>query len=304
MKYLHVKYRFDSEDEKRGMIEACEHNFAKQIDVLSSAVSDSDSLRAITLCGPTCSGKTTICNRLTETLSEAGKNVRLISIDDFFKDRAELNREAIDLNVEIDYDSPQSLDLSCLQKCVEDIGNLKSVAIPVYDFRTGTRQGYREMDIGEGDIILFEGIQALYPEFRSLLNGMNTLSVFASVENGYNAGGEKFTPREIRLVRRIVRDYRFRSAPPAFTFYLWKSVSENEEKNIFPYVDSADVRINTELSYELSAIKNDIMAVLSLVPNDSEYHHAAEALAGKFKNIESVPIEYIPKNSFFREFIG
>ena len=101
-----------------------------------------------------------------------------------------------------------------------------------------------------------------------------------------------------------MRDYRFRSAPPAFTFYLWKSVSENEEKNIFPYADKADVRINTELSYELSAIRNDITAILSLVPNDSEYRHVAEALARKFKNIESVPTEYIPEDSFFRDFIG
>lgn len=302
--YLRIKYKFDSEEEKIGMIEASEHSFNSQIDAIVRRVKDMPTLSVLTLCGPTCSGKTTICRRLTESLSGEGRRVKLISIDDFFKDREELNRSCTELSGKIDYDSPAALDFEGLGHFIDDLFDGRDAYLPVYDFNVGKRSDHIVMRREEGDILLFEGIQALYPEFTRLLSGHSVLSIYAGVEDGYDVGGVRFTPREIRFVRRIVRDLKFRSAPPAFTFYLWSGVAENEDENIFPNRQKADVFVNTALPYELSAIKHELLSVLEKIPKESEFKGAGEALAQKFDKIEPIDTEYVPKESFFREFIG
>lgn len=303
-KYLRVKYEFESEEEKRAMVEASEHNFFARLDSLCDRVTASDGLEAITLCGPTCSGKTTVCGRITAAVAAEGRSVLVVSIDDFFKDREELNRSSSALSGEIDYDSPSALDFDYLEKAVDDLFAGRTANIPVYDFHTGKRVSYKPVTRSNGDILLFEGIQVLYPEFTKLLVGHKTLSVYTSVEHGYDVGGERFSSREIRLIRRIVRDYKFRNSPPAFTLYLWKSVIENEDKNIFPNREKADIFVNSALLYELSAIKNELLPILDQIPSDSEYRKIGEELAEKFERIETISTSYIPTDSIFREFIG
>lgn len=302
--YLRIKYEFDSEEEKKVMIEACEHRFGSQIDAIMQIIKSHKYLSVLTLCGPTCSGKTTICRRLTESLSGEGRCVKLISIDDFFKDREELNRSCTELSGKIDYDSPSALDLDGLGKFIDDLFGGRDAYLPVYDFNVGKRASHTVMRREDGDILLFEGIQALYPEFTRLLAGHEVLSIYAGVEDGYNVGGVKFSPREIRFARRIVRDFKFRSSPPAFTFYLWDGVVENEDKNILPNRERADVFVNTALPYELSAIKRELLSVLEKIPSDSEFYDDGKALARKFEKIEEIDTAYVPKESFFREFIG
>lgn len=303
-KYLRVKYTFESEEEKKAMVEASEHSFFAGLDSLCDRVTATDGLEAVTLCGPTCSGKTTVCGRITAAVAAEGRSVLVVSIDDFFKDREELNRSSSMLSGKIDYDSPSALDFEYLEKAVGDLFSGRTANIPIYDFHTGKRISYKPVTRLRGDILLFEGIQVLYPEFAKLLVGHKTLSVYTSVEHGYDVGGEKFSSREIRLIRRIVRDYKFRNSPPAFTLYLWKSVTENEDKNIFPNREKADVFINSALLYELSAIKNELLPILDQIPADSEYREIGEKLAEKFEKIETISTSYIPTDSIFREFIG
>lgn len=303
-KYLPVKYQFSSEDEKKAMIYASEHSFSAELDRVIGEVLSDPTLPVLTLCGPTCSGKTTLCNRLTKALTDAGRQAKLISIDDFFLDREELNRAAANFGGEIDYDSAASLDFPALEKCISELDRTGKTEIPHYNLHTGKRDSYRTVEQKEGDLLIYEGIQTLYPEFTALIDSVRHLSVFTSVENGYTAAGNRFSPREIRFIRRLVRDNRFRNAPPQFTYYLWKSVCENENQNILPHSGKADLTVNTALKYELSAVKNELTAVLDLVPPESEYFEASRELLAKFEKIQPIDPSYIPADSIFREFIG
>lgn len=286
------------------MVLAGETTLDSELDrVISTVLADSN-LPVLTICGPSCSGKTTLCNRLTDALTSQGRQAKLVSIDDYFRDREELNREASDFGGEIDYDSIEALDLAALEQSVRELSERGRTEIPHYNLHSGKRDGCRELTWEKGDLIIFEGIQTLYPEFVAMLDRIEHLAVYTSVENGYRAGGHRFSPREIRFIRRIVRDFRFRNAPPQFTYYLWKSVGENEEKNIFPNAPKADLTVNTALGYELSAVKNDLLNVLSRIPEGSSYSKHGRELAAKFDKIESIRTDYIPENSIFREFIG
>lgn len=303
-KYLPVKYQFSSEDEKKAMVNASEHTFSAELDRVIQRVLSDPTLPVLTLCGPSCSGKTTLCNRLTRALSDAGRQAKLISIDDFFLDREELNRAAANFGGEIDYDSVASLDLPTLEKCISELDKTGVTAIPHYDLHTGKRDSYRPVVRNEGDLLIFEGIQTLYPQFTVLIDSVRHLSVYTSVENGYTAAGNRFTPREIRFIRRIVRDFHFRNAPPQFTYYLWKSVCENEDQSIFPNSGKADLTVNTALTYELSAVKTELEAVLHRIPPESEYYETSRELLQKFEKIQPIDTAYIPEDSIFREFIG
>lgn len=303
-KYLPVKYQFSSEDEKKAMVYASEHTFSAELNRVIQRVLSDPTLPVLTLCGPSCSGKTTLCNRLTRALTDSGRQAKLISIDDFFLDREELNRTATNFGGEIDYDSAASLDLLALEKCISELANVGRTEVPHYNLHTGKRDSFRPLERKDGDLLIFEGIQTLYPEFTAMVDSVRHLSVYTSVEKGYSVAGNRFSPREIRFVRRIVRDFHFRNAPPQFTYFLWKSVCENEDRNIFPNAGKADLTVNTALTYELSAIKVELEAVLSHVPPESDFFSDSRELLEKFEKIQPIDSSYVPSDSIFREFIG
>lgn len=298
-----VKCRFADRSEKIAAVRAGEAAFSAQLAAVEGRLLSEPDLPAMTLCGPSCSGKTTLCLRLTKSLERAGRHAKLISVDDFFRDREELNRKASHFGGRIDYDSADALDLDCLRRCVAELSQKGETELPVYSLHSGKREGYRRLTRREGDLLIFEGIQTLYPEFIGMMGGLRYLSVFTHVGVGYNAGGFSFSPREIRFIRRIVRDYHHRSSPPAFTFYLWKSVTENEDKNIFPNAGKADLTVNSALPFELSAIRNDLLSILDKIDRESEYYGQGRALAAKFDGIDPIERDLIPENSIFREFI-
>lgn len=301
---LPVPCRFTDEAEKRRAVEAGEAAFSAELNRVTDRLLTDPTLPAMTLCGPSCSGKTTLCQRLTETMEKSGRRTKLISVDDFFKDREELKRQAANFGGKIDYDSADALDLDTLRRCIEDLAEKGETMLPVYGFHSGKREGCRPLTLEDGDLLIFEGIQTLYPEFTTLIGELRHLSVFTHVGTGYDACGTLFSPREIRFIRRIVRDYHHRNAPPAFTYYLWQSVILNEDRNIFPNADKADLTVNSALPYELSAIKNELLPILAKIPKESEYFALGSALAAKFDGIDPIGRDLIPADSIFREFIA
>lgn len=298
-----VKCRFADRSEKIAAVRAGEAAFSAQLSAVEGRLLADPDLPAMTLCGPSCSGKTTLCLRLTKSLSQAGRTAKLISVDDFFKDREELNRKAAHFGGKIDYDSADALDLDSLRRCIGELSQKGETDLPVYSLHSGKREGYRRLVREEGDLLIFEGIQTLYPEFIDMMRDFRHLSVFTHVGIGYNADGVAFSPREIRLIRRIVRDYHHRNSPPAFTLYLWKSVTENEDQNIFPNAVKADLTVNSALPFELSAIRNDLLSILAQIDPESEYYGQGRALAAKFDRIDPLEKDLIPENSIFHEFV-
>ena len=178
-------------------------------------------VRAIALCGPTCAGKTTTAKKIAQYLENDGKRVHVISIDDFYYDREVL--KARSKGGEIDFDSPGTIDLKELALTVREIfdDDEDVVEVPTYDFLSGTRAEPRFIPMDDRDIFIFEGIQVFYPDVYSLLNSYPVTTVYINAERSIQTGGITFPCIDIRLMRRLVRDYYRRSASPELTFELW-----------------------------------------------------------------------------------
>ncbi len=282
----------------------CERNFAEGLDRAIDEVFSDENLRIITLSGPTCSGKTTTANRLVERINESGHKAVVLSIDDFYsnRDRSERNNTEDEAP---DYDSVKTIDLDYLCEFTEKLLRGEKVNIPRYSFLEGIRVGYDEYIPEENDIYVFEGIQAVYPEVTALFGGKNR-SIFISVAEDVSYNGVTLASDEVRILRRIVRDNKFRNATAEFTLHLWDGVRSNEEKNIFPNAQNCDVYINSFLEYELFIIAKYARPLLMTVPADSKYRDEADVLERKLEvfDCDFLDDRMIPKNSVFREFIG
>ena len=155
----------------------------------------------------------------------------------------------------------------------------------------------------ETDIILFEGIQAIYPVFTDLIKDIPCVSLMISVEDSLTVEGVTLSPRTVRLMRRLVRDYRFRGAAPEFSFLLWEGVTANEDRNILPFTDRAELHINSLLGYEACMLKPYLDPLMKNVPKDSPYREKAEELLRALEGIDVISADYLPENALYREFI-
>ena len=290
---------FKNDDDIRTFIHDAETHYKKQVLDIADDVAKHDNIRFLTLAGPTCSGKTTSSYILEQEFEKRGISTKIISIDDFYRSRYDIADDE-----EPDYESITAIDLPCFKKCVDKILMGESAEIPVYDFVTGKREKYITHTPSEHEIIIFEGIQAIYPEILATLPHDVTKSIYISVDEDVLAYGANFEKREIRFLRRLVRDYLFRSATPGRTLELWEGVVKNEDKNIIPYEKNADYIINSFLSYELGVIKSFVLHKIPYDEKNSQECALHEFLQNKFQNIKEIPSQFVPSDSVFREFIG
>ena len=261
-------------------------------------------LKILGLTGPSCSGKTTAAGKLIAHLENSGHRVTVVSLDDFFKDIEAIRSGEFDPSVKIDFDSEDAMDLDFILQKVESLLACKPTRMPKFDFKTG----HREDDAflltpDQDDIFLFEGIQVLYPKIDKILSQANYRSIYICPESSILVGGETYLPNELRLMRRIVRDYRHRAADADFTFYLWQSVRENEEKAIFPFRDRCREHIDSTMPYEVGMLKPYLVPLLSSYRKDALFYKEASELLEKLEKVQSIPVEYLTENSLFKEFI-
>ncbi len=302
---LTINKTFLNESEKQSFVLECEEQFESDLDRIANSILEEDGVRFVTLAGPTCSGKTTTAATLIRDLNKAGRRVRLVSIDDFFRDRTELLEEAkAEGRKEPDFETVRAIDFELLSECVEKISRGERVRLPIFDFTLGSRRGYEEFDASMYDVALFEGIQAIYPEVTDLFRHYHTKSIYVSVADDVTVNGVFFSSRMVRFLRRLVRDYFFRASTPEYTFKLWKNVSANEDANILPYADAADIKLDSFLPYELFVIKDYAIPLLREIPDSSEYKAEAAAIIESLLQLETIDSHYVPDSSVFREFIG
>ncbi len=299
MKFLCKEVKSYTEAER--FVKVCETRFEEKLREASREVLSRGN-RVITLSGPTCSGKTTTASLLVDEIEKAGHNAVVISIDDFYLDNL---RVGMSEGKKIDFDSVKTIDLKYLKSFTEKLLKLERVEIPVFDFTTGCRSSYRPFHPTEKDIFIFEGIQAVYPEVTSLFGDSYT-SVFICVKDEVMCNGVYFSPHEVRLLRRIVRDYYFRSTRPEQTLMIWDSVRENEETAIFPNATNPDFFIDSFLTYELYMISHFALPLLREVPLGSSYKSVADSLISRLEELDNRYYlnEFVPDSSMFREFIG
>lgn len=295
-----INITFKSEQDKIDFVNTCEVDFEKRLDEATKRIIGSKIFN-ILLSGPTCSGKTTTANKIIGDYHDVGKEVTVVSIDDFFFERDDAR--AIKENEKIDYDSVDVIDLELLGECISKAKPGNNIKVPIFDFVTQSRIGYNSHYITEDEVLLYEGIQAVYPEVTSLFKD-EFLGIFININEDVCLNGTFFSRDEIRLIRRLVRDRKFRGASADFTFYLWETVRENEDLNIFPNKNICAIQLDSFMGYELFLIKPYILDVLSEVKENSRYFDEAKRLIEKFSTLDEISYEYIPKNSLYTEFLG
>ncbi len=304
MKFIEGKKRFASKDEARLFVEKHESDFEKRLDEVAERVASDYSVRLVALSGPSCSGKTTTANKLISELEARGRKVHVVSIDDFFYDKDQLaDISKANGDGKIDYDSIKTIDFDALVECVREIFSDGKTLVPRFDFKLGKRTGYVEYDPDEEDLFIFEGIQAIYPEITEVFKKYPSISIYICAQSAVKIGDKIFEPNEIRLLRRIVRDYHFRGASPEFTMYLWESVRDNEDKNIFPHITNCDMQIDSTLAFDVNILKPYLEDVLQKMPENNEFIPVARRIIEKIKEIEPVSKEYLAENSLYNEFI-
>ena len=290
---------FENDEQIRLFVEDSERNYKNQVLKIATEISELDHIKFLTLSGPTCSGKTTTSYILEHEFEKRGSTVKIISIDDFYR-----NRNDISDDEKPDYESISAIDFPIFQSCVDKILKGETAMLPIYDFKDGVRKGFVPYTPVEHEIIIFEGIQAIYPEILSILPKDISKSIYISVSDDVNANGTIFDKRDVRFFRRLLRDFLFRSATPERTLELWDGVVENEDKNIIPNEKNADYTINSFLPYELGVIKPYLLHVVSYDFSKSHEKELYDLIQMKFKNIEEIPSRFVPTDSVFREFIG
>jgi uridine kinase len=293
-----------TEDEARQCVASCDALFDRRLSELSEEVAKmGESIKLIALSGPTCSGKTTAAAKLSKTLSAYGRRVHIVSIDDYYIDRDILLARA--KGGKIDFDSPDTIDMSALALTVKEIfdDDLHTVELPIYNFKLGRRDGTRSIPVDDSDVFIFEGIQAMYREVLDLIDKYNSTSVFICALEGIDLDGTVFEPNEVRLMRRIVRDYYKRGADASYTFVLWETVRENEDKNIFPYADSAMYKISSTMPYEVGMLKPFLEKILGEMPSDDKNRDKALNILEKIKDVTPISHEWLAENSIYHEFL-
>ena len=304
MKFVEGKERFASLEEAKLFVEKHEGDFERRLDDVAERVATDRSIRLVALSGPSCSGKTTTANKLISELESRGRKVRVVSIDDFFYDKERLiELSKANGNGRIDYDSIKTIDFEALVECVDEIFSDGKTLVPRFDFKLGKRVGYVTYDPDDDELFIFEGIQAIYPEITAVFKRYPSISIYICAQSAIKIGDKIFEPNEIRLLRRLVRDYNFRATSPEFTMYLWESVRSNEDDSIFPYVETCDMQIDSTLAFDINILKPYLEDVLKKMPDGNEFIDAARRIIEKIKDIEPVSREYLAENSLYNEFI-
>ncbi len=290
---------FKNDVEIQAFVQESEQRYKNQVLKIAGEISSIDHIKILTLAGPTCSGKTTTSYILEHEIEKRGMTVKIISIDDFYR-----NRATISDSEKPDFESISAIDFPVFQACVDKILKRETAMLPIYDFAKGERQGFEPYLSSDHEIIIFEGIQAIYPEILSILPKEISKSIYISVADDVNAYGEYFEKREIRFFRRLLRDFLFRNATPERTLELWEGVVANEDKNIIPNEENADYIIDSFMPYELGVIKPYLMNIVSYDSENNRENDLYMSLKEKLKNIIEIPSRFVPNNSVFREFIG
>lgn len=288
------------------VIRVAEAFHEKKIGQISDAICERrDEIKIVCVAGPSSAGKTTFVRRLRVHLLVNGLEPTFLGLDNYYRPRAE---QPLDLDGEKDFEAVEALDLKLLSSHLEALCRGQEVAIPTYDFRRGSptpRDTWRKRRLRPGQVLILEGLHGLNPRLYPALPRSSRYLVFVNaltqlVIDEHN----RFATSKVRLLRRIVRDRRFRSSPAALTLSMWPKVREGEEKFIFPFQGEADALFNSSLVYETAAIRNLAWRFLLEVPRSDRFYCEAYQLL-KFLEL-FVPIEekQVPSNSVLREFLG
>lgn len=275
----------------------------KIAEIANKISSKNGDVKVVLVAGPSASGKTTFSKRLGVQLAVNGLRPYQISLDDYFVDREKTPRDEFG---EYDFEALEAIDIEYFNEQLIELMDGKEVRLPKFDFHLGKRtQNGNSMKLLQGDILIVEGIHGMNPNLLTKVHAENTFKIFISALTQISFDEHThISAADNRLLRRMIRDSKYRGYPAYETIKRWPSVRRGEEKNIFPFQENADVMFNSATLYELAVLKKYAEPILKQVPeNRDEYSESSRLL--KFLSYFK-PIDYneIPPTSLLREFLG
>ena len=275
----------------------------KKIAHIADEIAKRKGVKLILLAGPSSSGKTTTCKRLSIQLIANGLRPLQISLDDYFVDR-ELSPR--DENGDYDFESIHALNLKLINEQFNALFNGEEVELPRYDFPTGKSvKSGNKLKMEDNNVLVVEGIHALNPELTSQIPEELKYRVYVSALTTILLDDHNYIPTtDNRLLRRIIRDYKYRGVDARETIRRWPSVRAGENKWIFPFQENADVMFNSAMLFELAVIKQQAEPLLEQVPENCPEYSEAYRLLKFLKYIKPIPNTDIPPTSLLREFLG
>ncbi|MGM9720161.1 MAG: nucleoside kinase [Prevotella sp.] len=275
----------------------------KKIARIAEMIAECKNVKMVLIAGPSSSGKTTTCKRLSVQLLTNGIKPVGISLDDYFVDR-ELTPK--DSSGEYDYEHVEALNIKLLNEQMNALMAGEEVELPKYNFQTGkSEKSGRRLKLNGNEVLVVEGIHALNPMLTAQIPEENKFRVYASALTTILLDDHNYVPTtDNRLLRRIIRDYKYRGVSAQDTIRRWPSVRAGENKWIFPFQENADVMFNTAMLFELGVIKSQAVPLLELVPEDCEEYSEAYRLLKFLKYIRPIPNIQVPPTSLLREFLG
>ena len=277
----------------------------KQVAKIAEKIADGykEGIRIVLISGPSSSGKTTFCKRLQVQLTTNLLHPVGISLDDYFLNREDTPK---DEHGEYDFESLYALDLPYFNKDLKKLLSGEEIDLPTFNFETGQRvfKG-KKLKLRENSILVIEGIHALNPELTEFIDDKYKYRVYVSVLTSISLDNHNWIPTtDNRLLRRIIRDYRFRGYSAEDTINRWPSVRRGEDKWIFPYQENADAMFNSAMLYELAALRKFAEPILAQVPESSKANAEAYRLLRFLRYFNYIPTEELPGTSLLRKFLG
>ena len=275
----------------------------KKIAKIAEEIASRKGVKLVLLAGPSSSGKTTSCKRLSIQLAVNGLKPLQISLDDYFVDREKTPKDA---SGEYDYESIYALDLDLINEQFNAFFRGEEVELPKYDFQSGkSKKSGNKLKMNDNNVLVVEGIHALNPELTAHIPQEQIFRVYASALTTILLDNHNYIPTtDNRLLRRIIRDYKYRGVSAQETIHRWPSVRAGENKWIFPFQENADAMLNTAMLYELAVIKTQAEPLLQQVPENCEEYAEAYRLLKFLKYFKGIPYNNLPPTSLLREFLG
>lgn len=275
----------------------------KKLTEIADEIASRKDVKLVLLAGPSSSGKTTTCKRLSIQLLANGIKPLQISLDDYFVDREHTPK---DDKGEYDYESIYALNLKLINDQFNTLFHGEEIELPKYNFQTGrSEKSGQKLRMQPNNVLVVEGIHALNPELTAQIPEAQKFRVYVSALTTILLDDHNYIPTtDNRLLRRIIRDYKYRGVNAQETIHRWPSVRAGENKWIFPYQENADVMFNSAMLFELAVIKQQAEPLLEQVPENCEEYSEAYRLRKFLKYFQPIPNRDIPPTSLLREFLG
>ena len=285
------------------LIQVSEALQEKKIGKIADEIAKRKGIRLVLIAGPSSSGKTTTCKRLSIQLVTNGIKPIGISLDDYFLDR---EKTPLDEKGDFDFEHLHALNLPLFNEQLNALFKGEEVELPRYDFPTGKSvKSGKKLKLHDDEVLVVEGIHALNPELTAQVPNEQIFRVYASALTTILLDNHNYVPTtDNRLLRRIIRDYKYRGVSALDTIHRWPSVRAGENKWIFPFQENADAMFNTAMLFELAVIKSQAEPLLDQVPENCPEYAEAYRLLKFLRYIKPIPEAHIPPTSLLREFLG